>query len=66
MFLTRKQIADFTGYHQPVKQIAILKSYGIRFFVAGDGKPRVLRSDLENKHKPRLHNPDFAALKKAG
>jgi hypothetical protein len=52
--LTDAELADITGYTQPAAQIRWLKKYGIRVFIAADGHPRVLRSDLETaKNQPR-------------
>ena len=66
MILTRDEVADLTGYRRPQRQIAKLKTYGVRFFVAADGYPRVLRADLESHTSGKVNQPDFSALGKAG
>lgn len=66
VYLTQKQIKGLTGYERPSKQIAWMKKYGLRFFVAADGRPRLLKSDLENKENQRHNTPNFTHLKKAG
>lgn len=66
MFLTRDEMIELTGLKRPTKQIAWLRQYGLRFFVAADGHPRVPRSNFETKANQRVNVPDFAALKKAG
>ncbi len=66
MFLTADEVVRFTGYKQPLKQIQMLKSYGIRFFVAADGHPRVVRTDVEQRQRSGNSAPDFSSLDKAG
>jgi hypothetical protein len=65
MLLTRKELHKLTGYERPSAQIRWLRQYGIRFFEAADGYPRVLRSDLENKEKSRGTSPNLSALKRS-
>ena len=65
MLLTRKELRDLTGYERPSRQIRWLRQYGIRFFEAADGYPRVLRSDLENKEKKRASSPKLSAIRKS-
>jgi len=64
MILTRGEVSELTGYRRPSGQIKQLKIYGVRFFVAADGYPRVLRSDLEHHKKGKVIEPDFSALVK--
>lgn len=64
--LTTNDIQALTGYRRPSKQIGWLKQYGVRFFVAADGYPRVLKSDLEKPKDQRVKSPDFNALKHLG
>lgn len=60
--LTDAELEDITGYTQPAAQIRWLKKYGIRFFQAADGHPRVLRSDLEIKTNQPRTKANLAAL----
>ncbi len=62
MLLSRKEIEALTGYRRPSKQIAWLRKYGFRFFVAADGYPRVLRADLEQPLRKQRVEPDLSAL----
>ena len=65
MFLTRDEIAELTGYQRPSCMIRQLREYGVRFFVAADGYPRVTRSEIECRQptRPRTE-PNFDALPK--
>lgn len=64
MFLTRDEIAELTGYQRPSCMIRKLREYGVRFFVAADGYPRVARSEIETKNQTRQRQePDFTALR---
>jgi len=66
MFLTRDELEQFTGYHKSSFMINKLREYGLRFFVAADGYPRVIRSDLEGpKHKKKTA-PNIGFLTSAG
>lgn len=66
MFLTREEIADLTGYQRPSCMIRKLREYGVRFFVAADGYPRVARSEIESTKETRMRQePDFQALQSA-
>lgn len=66
MFLTRDQVVELTGYRMKSMQIQWLRNNGIRHFIARDGHPRVLESDLtEPKSKTRTR-PDFEALRRLG
>jgi hypothetical protein len=63
MFLTRSELIELTGYRRPSCMIQQLQSYGLRFFVAADGYPRVARSEVEgNPRKVPKSKPNFAAL----
>ncbi len=64
MRLTDEELRDLSGYQRPSKQIAWLKKQGIRFFVAADGHPRVLRAHLEDKPKQRPTGPDLEAVRR--
>jgi hypothetical protein len=46
MFLTHHEIQELTGYKIPSKQIKWLRDEGFIFKVAGDGRPRVLYSEV--------------------
>ncbi len=62
--LSDEELADLTGYQRPSKQIAWLKKQGIRFFVAADGHPRVLRAHLEGPPKQQPTGPDLEAVRR--
>ena len=66
MFLTAEEVERFTGYKRPGKQIEWLKGYGIRFFVAADGYPRVTRTAVEGSPQPQKAKPNLDAIRKAG
>lgn len=65
MFLTRPELQELTGYKKPSCMIRQLQSYGLRFFVAADGYPRVARSEIEGgkQEKPKSR-PDFSAFER--
>ena len=65
MFVSQANIEILTGYRRPSFQIKKLRAFGIRFFVAADGYPRVLNSDVEasNQRSQAGAQPDFEALK---
>jgi Domain of unknown function (DUF4224) len=46
MFLTDTDLQQLTGFIQPSKQIGWLQREDIKFRVAADGHPRVLREHL--------------------
>lgn len=63
--LSSEEVWTLTGYRKPSCQIRQLKSYGLRFFIAADGRPRVLRSDIETRNQqPRPKEPNWAALER--
>ena len=69
MFLNREQIQELTGYKIPSKQKKWLCEEGFIFKVAGDGKPRVLRSEVYDKmsstgviRKEKQTEPNFEAI----
>ena len=45
--LSAGELQELTGYKRPSKQIVVLQDWGIRHYVAPDGRPRVLRADVE-------------------
>lgn len=47
MFLTSDDIEELTGYKNHAKQISWLARNGIKFLISGDGKPKVLQSQIE-------------------
>lgn len=63
MRLTDEELRDLTGYQRPSKQIAWLKRNGVRFFVAADGHPRVLRAHLEGPRPQRTTGPNLEAVR---
>lgn len=64
--LSDQELEDLTAYKQPSKQIAWLKRHGVRFMVAANGHPRVLRKEVENTENSQARTPNFEALKKLG
>ncbi len=66
LFLSANEIADLTGYKQPKRQVAWLRQQGISLYVAANGRPKVLRSTLQNATVTRRTEPNFAALRKVG
>lgn len=64
LFLTNEELFEFTGYRRPSCMIRQLKEYGVRFFVAADGYPRVPRSTIEDPKEETRALPDFEALRK--
>lgn len=53
MFLTHEQLHQLTDYKRPSDQIRWLTEHGYRFDIGASGRPKVLRSVVEN----RLENP---------
>ncbi len=66
LILTRDELIELTGYKQPKRQVAWLRQQGISLYVAANGRPKVLRSTLENVTVNRRTEPNFAALRKVG
>ena len=67
LFLSGEEVAVLTGYVRPSCQIRQLRDYGLRFFVAADGHPRVVRSDLEESRSvTKREEPNLAGLKSLG
>ncbi len=66
LFLSANEIADLSGYKQPKRQVAWLRQQGIALYVAANGRPKVLRSTLENVTVNRRTEPNFAALRSVG
>ncbi len=64
--LSANEIADLTGYKQPKRQVTWLRQQGISLYVAADGRPKVLRSTLENATVNRRTEPNFATLRRVG
>lgn len=64
--LSRHEVYELTGYKRPSCQIAWLKAQGIRFMVAADGYPRVLRRELETPENQPLRKPNLEALRRLG
>ena len=62
--LSREEIYELTDYRQPSKQIAWLRKQGVRFMVAADGHPRVLRRDLEKPENQPSRTPNLEALRR--
>ena len=66
LFLTPEELVELTGYKQPSKQIAALRRQCVRVFVTKTGKPRVVRSALENKREPERTKPNFEPMPRLG
>ena len=49
MFLNNNDIKDLTGYKNPKKQIVWLRQEGFNFRVGADGRPRVLKKEVESQ-----------------
>lgn len=65
LLLTKQEVRELTGYQAKSRQIRKLKEYGVRFFVAADGYPRVVRAEIENPGRiASKAQPDFSALVK--
>jgi hypothetical protein len=72
MFLTREEIKQLTGYCRPTAQIGWLKAEEFKFKIAADGRPRVLKTEVEFQmghgnailKKNTMNNPDIEGLKK--
>jgi hypothetical protein len=47
MFLSQTELADLTGRKRASSQIRWLAQAGIRHVLAADGRPRVLRQEVE-------------------
>lgn len=47
MFLSKQELIDFTGYKRTSKQIDALKAFGVPFKVGINGKPIILKSEVE-------------------
>lgn len=63
LFLTRDEVIELTGYRMPGHMIAQLRIYGVRFFVAADGYPRVPRAEIDgSRDTVRRSRPNFDAL----
>ncbi len=48
LFLTRDEVSELTGYRIRRKVIEQLVRQGVQFYIAGDGWPRVPRSQIDN------------------
>ena len=63
MFLTQEELRALTDYKRPSDQIRWLTEHGYRFDVGASGRPKVLRSVIENRlestKKPRTKSPRF-------
>jgi Domain of unknown function (DUF4224) len=47
LFLTPNELIELTGYRQPSKQVAYLRSAGIPFYANAHGAPNVARAVIE-------------------
>jgi hypothetical protein len=49
VFLSQTELRDLTGLRRASAQIRWLSSNGLRFAVGADGRPRVLRAEVEGR-----------------
>ena len=56
LLLTREELAELSGFRRSAEQIKWLSRQGIQFFVARDGRPRVIREALIKSHSS-IHSP---------
>ena len=49
MFLTPDELATLTGRKRASAQLRWLSGNGLRFIVGADGRPRVLRAEVEGR-----------------
>lgn len=49
MLLTRDEIADLTERRQAAAQIRWLRDRGWKFEIGGNGRPKVLRAEVEKR-----------------
>jgi hypothetical protein len=71
MFLTSKEVEEFTGYKRPISQMEWLALHGHNFLMNGQGRVIVLRAYVENilglnkvagQKKEKVIEPNWAAL----
>lgn len=67
MFLTAEQIEELTGYKKPSLQRRWLLANGYRFDVRADGRPALLRAQVEARQHVTARvtsrtEPDWSAL----
>lgn len=62
--LSKEELHEWTGYVRPSKQIQVLKRLGVRFHVAPDGHPRVLRTDIKKPENEPRRTPNLEALRR--
>jgi hypothetical protein len=71
MFLTSKEVEEFTGYKRSVSQMEWLTLHGHSFAMNGQGRVIVLRAYVENllglnkvagQKKEKVIEPNWAAL----
>lgn len=69
IFLNTDEIQDLTGFKLATRQCRWLSDHGYPFDTSRSGKPKVLRTYLEQRLCPTLNNingieePNFAALR---
>jgi hypothetical protein len=49
MFLTPDDLRDLTGLRRSSAQIRWLSAQGLRYVLGADGRPRVLRAEVEGR-----------------
>jgi hypothetical protein len=67
LFLTTDEVEDLTGYQRPSCQVRQLQEYGLRFFVAADGRPRVVRAAImQSRNMAQPEEPNLVGLNSLG
>lgn len=64
MFLTPDELRELTDYRRPADQRRWLDRHGIHYWVGASGRPKVLRSSLQQlatTNSPR--GPDWTAVR---
>ena len=66
MFLTKPDLIELTGYRSSAAQIRWLTRNGYRFDIRSDGRPVVLRQQIQerqcSKISPTAEGPDLSWL----
>jgi len=61
-FLTPEELNRLTGFKRYTCQVRKLREYGLRYFVAADGRPVVYRGEIETRTPRRGPRPNFEFL----
>lgn len=66
LLLSDEEVKQLTGAERPSRQIDMLRTNGIRFYIKATGYPAVPRAQFESNDDSRASKPNFQALKKTG